>query len=113
MIPTEAEAIVALIPDAEFGMSGGKIFWHDSRIQPTDLEIKTKLDELMVGYPMQLLREERNKRIAETDWWASSDLLISNKQREYRKALRDITKTAEPKLDEYGNLTNMVWPEKP
>ena len=32
--------------------------------------VKTKLIELNELEPMKLLREERNRRIAETDWWA-------------------------------------------
>jgi len=27
--------------------------------------------------------------------------------------LRDLPNTATPELDEYGNLTNVTWPEKP
>jgi hypothetical protein len=55
---------------------------------------------------MKLLREERNRRIAETDWWASSDLTMSQARRDYRQALRDITKS-------YSSLDDVVWPTKP
>ena len=70
-------------------------------------------EELNLQEPMRVLREERNKKIAETDWWASSDLLISDDQRKYRQALRDITKTADPQLNEFDELINVIWPEKP
>ena len=43
---------------------------------------------------MRLLREERNRRLAETDWWASSDLTMSSERTTYRQALRDITDSA-------------------
>lgn len=52
------------------------------------------------------LREERNKRIAETDWWANSDLTMTAEQTAYRQALRDIT-------DTYTSLEDVVWPTKP
>ena len=39
------------------------------------------------------LRKERNKKLAETDWWASSDLTMTTEQTQYRQALRDITNT--------------------
>tara|TARA_B100001287_G_scaffold270237_1_gene268743 strand:+ start:954 stop:1358 length:405 start_codon:yes stop_codon:yes gene_type:complete len=68
--------------------------------------VKTKLIELNEQEPMKLLREERNRRIAETDWWASSDLIMSAERTAYRQALRDITKT-------YSSLDEVVWPNKP
>jgi len=55
---------------------------------------------------MASLREERNQMLAETDWWASSDLTMTDAQTAYRQALRDIT-------DTYSNLNDVVWPEKP
>ena len=68
--------------------------------------VKTKLNELNELEPMKLLREERNRRIAETDWWASSDLTMSAERTAYRQDLRDITKT-------YSSLDDVVWPDKP
>ena len=68
--------------------------------------VKTKLIELNELEPMKLLREERNRRIAETDWWASSDLTMSAERTAYRQDLRDITKT-------YSSLDDVVWPDKP
>ena len=68
--------------------------------------VKTKLIELNELEPMKLLREERHRRIAETDWWASSDLTMSAERTAYRQDLRDITKT-------YSSLDDVVWPDKP
>ena len=55
---------------------------------------------------LAMLREERNRLLAETDWWASSDLTMTSAQTTYRQALRDIT-------DTYSNLDDVVWPTKP
>ena len=55
---------------------------------------------------MWQLREERNQRLANTDWWASSDLTMTAEQTAYRQALRDITET-------YTSLDDVVWPEEP
>jgi len=52
------------------------------------------------------LREVRDRLIAETDWWASSDLTMTVEQATYRQALRDITES-------YSSLTTVVWPTKP
>ena len=68
--------------------------------------VKIKLNELNELEPMKLLREERNRRIAETDWWASSDLTMSAERTAYRQDLRDITKI-------FSSLDEVVWPDKP
>jgi len=55
-----------------------------------------------------LNRIKRDTLIAETDWWASSDLTMTAEQTAYRQALRDITSHANwPHLDEAD------WPTKP
>ena len=68
--------------------------------------VKIKLADLNDKEPIKLLREERNRLIAETDWWASSDLEMSLARATYRQQLRDITKT-------YTSLDDVVWPDKP
>lgn len=52
------------------------------------------------------LRFERDRLISETDWWAGSDLTMTQAQIDYRQALRDIT-------DSYTSLDDVVWPTKP
>ena len=36
------------------------------------------------------LREERNKKLTETDFYGASDLTMSDEMKAYRKALRDL-----------------------
>ena len=55
---------------------------------------------------MDSLREERNTLLAQTDWWASSDLTMTDAQTAYRQSLRDIT-------DNATSLDDVVWPTKP
>ena len=65
---------------------------------------------------MRLLRAERDSRIAKTDWRASSDLTVSDAWKTYRQALRDLPKTATPKLNSTSyelDLTSVNWPEPP
>ena len=69
-------------------------------------ELKAKSDELEAVAPLKALRAERDRLIAATDWWASSDLTMSAEQSAYRQALRDIT-------DTYQSLDTVVWPTKP
>ena len=53
-------------------------------------------------------REKRDTLIAETDWWASSDLTMTAEQTAYRQALRDITTHAN-----WPHLSEDDWPTKP
>ena len=62
---------------------------------------------------MRLLKEERNQRIAESDWRFLSDQTPSSEWIDYRQALRDLPANSSPKLDENGQLINITWPEKP
>ena len=52
------------------------------------------------------LRERRNQLLHDTDWWASSDLTITQAQKDYRQALRDLpANTPDP--------TDITWPTQP
>ena len=53
-------------------------------------------------------RQKRDALLTETDWWASSDLTITDEQRSYRQQLRDITDHAN-----WPNLEDSDWPTKP
>jgi hypothetical protein len=68
--------------------------------------------ELQAAEPMRLLRVERDRLIALTDWRFRSDLTPSQAWIDYCQALRDIT-TQTPSLDENGNLTGITWPTPP
>ena len=68
--------------------------------------VSAKKDALVAAEPMRLLREERNRRLAETDWWAMSDRTMTSAQTTYRQALRDITDSA-------TSLDDVTWPTKP
>ena len=69
-------------------------------------QVSTKKAELIAAEPMRLLREERDRRLAETDWWAMSDRTMTEAQTTYRQALRDITDSA-------TSLDDVTWPTKP
>jgi hypothetical protein len=50
----------------------------------------------------------RNDRLTETDWWANSDVTMTEAQRTYRQALRDLTSHAN-----WPHLNADDWPAKP
>ena len=76
-------------------------------------EFMAKVKELDDALPMERLREQRNLKLTETDWWCASDRTPTQAQLDYRTALRDLPSTASPSLDENGNLTGVEWPTKP
>ena len=93
-----------------------RLVWKDeSQTKPTEEEVNTKVTELVNAYPMKLLREERDRRLKETDWRASSDLIILEAWKSYRQALRDLPALSTPKLDTNDNLdlTSVEWPTTP
>ena len=57
---------------------------------------------------LNVLRAERNIKLAETDWTQSRDITLSDDAdwKTYRQALRDITDSA-------TSLDDVTWPEKP
>ena len=55
------------------------------------------------------LRIQRNSVLKETDWWASSDLTMTDEQTQYRKDLRDITNG----LTTVEEVKSVVFPTKP
>ena len=69
-------------------------------------QVSAKQAELVAAEPMRLLREQRDRLIAETDWWATSDRTMSADQTAYRQALRDVPQN-------YTSLDDVVWPTKP
>lgn len=62
--------------------------------------------------PMKELRRQRNAKLAETDFYALSDVTMTDAMSTYRQALRDIT-TQTPELDDDGNLSGITWPTEP
>ena len=73
-------------------------------------ELVAKVSELSAGEDIFLLRMERNRLIAETDWTQAPDSPLDAADKgawqNYRQALRDITQT-------YTSLDDVVWPTKP
>jgi len=55
------------------------------------------------------MREQRNRLLAETDWYGVSDLTMSADMTTYRQALRDLPSGKTTKADVDG----ATWPTKP
>tara|TARA_R110001632_G_scaffold113155_1_gene224237 strand:- start:94 stop:420 length:327 start_codon:yes stop_codon:yes gene_type:complete len=105
------QALYALAPTAEWSLQNDNLstlVWLSEDItQPSNEDIEAKVTELTNAEPLRLLRTERNRLLAETDYWNASDTPdMSDEQIAYRQALRDITET-------YTSLEDVVWPTKP
>ena len=114
-----ADALQSLKPGAEWVLRGTEysgLEWLDeSQTKPTEVEATNKLNALDAAEPMRLLRIERDRRIALTDWRASSDLTLASAWSTYRQALRDLPASSTPSLDSSYelDLTSVTWPTEP
>ena len=111
-------ALQSLKPGAEWVLNGvdySGLKWLDSGQQPTEQEVKAKIIELDAAEPMRLLRIERDKKIAQTDWRVLPDQTPSDDWINYRQALRDLPASASPKLDSNYELdfSSFTWPTEP
>ena len=62
-----------------------------------------------VARAQEKLRRERNKRLAETDFYALSDVTMSDDMKTYRQNLRDLPDGK----DTVEKCDNVTWPTKP
>ncbi len=104
-------AIQELLPSAKFGIEDNdynKIDWYDSRPKPTLEQIETKIAELKAKEPARILRLQRDRLLAESDWRDLPSYPGSNQEawRTYRQALRDLPSDTE-------DTSNPTWPTAP
>ena len=118
-----SDALSQLKPGAEWSVSGNTyegINWLDkTQTKPTEDEVNKKIDELKAAESMNLLREERDRLIAQSDWMIvrakETSTNIPAAWKTYRQSLRDLPASADPKLDSEGllDMTSVTWPTKP
>ena len=102
------KAMELLIPEAGWRVTNDIINLSECPTNVTETQIIEKANELFELEPMRLLREERNRKLAETDWTQSRDVTLSNDNawKTYRQTLRDLpANTSDPR--------NPSWPTKP
>ena len=79
-----------------------------SKFGVTWKQASDKKTELVNAKPMADLRAERDRRLAETDWMANSDVTMSDAWKTYRQNLRDV-----PAQSGVTGLDDVTWPTKP
>ena len=111
------EAVYQLVGGEISGNDTGPIsefVFHNGQPPPTEEEIQAKIAELEAAEPLRLLRIQRNQLLQQTDWRMTTDYPYNDQAdwASYRTALRNLPATAEPTLDEQGNLI-VDWPTAP
>ena len=91
-------AILSLVPNAKFAITDNNynsIEWFDSRNKPSETDVINEVNRLIADEPMRLLRVERDKRLAESDWVVTkaieNETSIPSDWKTYRQALRDLS----------------------
>ena len=88
--------------------ANGKVMFTQEEEDARDAEEKAWSDAAPAR-AFSGLRSERDRKLAETDYFALSDVTMSDEMTAYRKALRDLPA-------QYNNSTvvgDITWPSKP
>tara|TARA_B110000977_G_scaffold101224_1_gene132678 strand:- start:131 stop:493 length:363 start_codon:yes stop_codon:yes gene_type:complete len=95
----------------KWGETWESIILAEDQEKPTKEAFEAKLKDLIDAQPLKELREERNRRITQTDYLATIDYPHATPEKkqqwfDYRQALRDLPSTTE-------DPANVVWPTPP
>ncbi len=101
-IPTYG-GFVADIPDGQLE------YWIVDADNKTLTHDKASEDSATIKRAYDMLREARNTKLVQTDWWSSSDLTMSDAQKKYRQDLRNLP----AQYDNETVLGEITWPTKP
>ena len=112
------QAIYEIYPNCTGIVDGVGVYGlNDELITVDEALVSAKIKELKAAEPMRLLRQERDRKLTEVDWWTSRALdgtPLTEEQTAYRQALRDLPEnSANVAIDENGTLINVEWPVKP
>ena len=80
-------------------VEGGKAY--NVKVESTTSDEQTAL----INQQWANVRLERDRKLQDTDWRASSDLTLSDDWKTYRQALRDVPTQSDP--------YNITWPTEP
>jgi len=100
-----ADAVIEIMGYGVYGTPQHRLVceWDDDKgVFPTADE----MNAAVVKGNWDRVRVERNKLLAETDFYALSDVTMSDSMTTYRQALRDLPASVE-------NSEDVVWPEQP
>ena len=104
-----------------FRVVDDEYIWNFAHEAPDQELVDAKVEEMLNAQPLKELREERNRKLAETDWTQYRDVSLSNDSdwQTYRQSLRDLPQNFSPIIDiitedGYPIVKEQTdWPEKP
>ena len=109
-------AILKINPNAEFSVNKdlhdidrAEITWDAGTTPISKEDIKAMLPVVEFESELDWLREQRNRLLAETDFYSLSDVTMSDDMKTYRQKLRDITNG----LTTVDEVRAVSWPTKP
>ena len=82
--------------------NGLQLFWNREEPEPTDEQLEAALNT----WNWDNVRKERNELLAATDFYALSDVTMSDDMETYRQDLRDLPAST-------ADSEDVVWPTKP
>ena len=105
-------AILKINPNAKFSVNADdidQITWLDDTTPISKSDIQAQLSAVELDIALDTLRAKRNKLLAETDYFALSDVTLANNMKTYRQELRDLTNG----LDTVEKVNAVTFPTKP
>tara|TARA_B100000424_G_C22858494_1_gene457606 strand:- start:234 stop:566 length:333 start_codon:yes stop_codon:yes gene_type:complete len=105
-------AILKINPKAEFSVNADdikQITWLNGTKPISESDIQAQFTTVKFDIAMEKLRSTRDSLLAETDFYALSDVTMSDDMKTYRQNLRDITKG----LDTVDKVNKVTMPTKP
>ena len=111
-------ALRSLVPNCQYSYTNNQIYWdieqNNGAECPTQEQIQAKIEELNAAEPLRQLRQQRNQKLAQSDWMAVADRTMTPEQIAYRLSLRDMpANNPNVALNEAGELINVTWPTEP
>jgi len=106
------KAILKINPTAEFSVHGGNINtieWLNGTTPISKADIEAQFPAVELDNAMKNLRNKRNNLLAETDFYALSDVTMSAEMTTYRQELRDLTNG----VTTVEQANAVVFPTKP
>ena len=106
------KAILLINPNAKFSVNADdldQITWLEGTTPIPKADIEAQFTAVEFDMVMESLRAKRNALLAETDFYALSDVTMSTDMTTYRQELRDITNG----ITTVEEANAVVFPTKP
>ena len=117
---TVTTVLTKIRPEGKFKASGERyddVIWLSADQKPTLQEVNDAIEKYNKEEAQALLKMERTLRLQECDWVVlrcyEKGETVPTEWSNYRDELRDLPNNQTPLFNEYGKITNIVWPTRP